>query len=1046
MASAPRVFTIPAAVPFLPTLARALVDGTLVPAQHRRGDPLALAKATLYLPTRRACLLAHEAFLGALGAEAALLPRIAALGDADEDELAFEAIAGAAEPLDLPPALSAAARRLLLARLVLRFAETTRPAGADGPLLVGTPAAALALADHLARLIDDMTVRDVPWDRLDGLVPDELDEYWQRTLEFLAIARQHWPQILAERGAIEPMARRDRLLAAEAARLAQRRDGPVIVAGSTGSMPATARFIAAVAKLPHGAVVLPGLDTHLDRESWDAITGEAKKGRGSQSEPESGHPQFALHGLLRHLKIGRDDVAVLGMPPPHDRAMVMSEALRPSATSDRWQARLGEPGFVAALEPGLAGLAVVGAANAEEEALAIAVALREALDDPNSRVALATPDRALARRVAAALGRWNIAVADSAGMPLADTSAGVFARLAAETALSGAAPVPLLALLKHPLCRLGVPRDGHARAIAALERALLRGPRPRAGSQALIRALTVFGEEWKKLRRGELSALHRSDPRALVREGDLAAARELLTRLAAALEPLEALAQAGSHALADLVRRHRDVLFALGSDDRGQVPAFAGADGGALETALDEILDEDAASRLMVTAEDYPDLFRAAIADRMIRPPVMVESRVAILGLLEARLVCVDRLVLGGLIEEVWPPAIRPDPWLDRGMRHALGLDLPERRVGLSAHDFAQLAGGAREVVLTRAAKIGGAPAVASRFLQRLAAVAGAHWADAVSRGERYLALARKLDRPDHPPRRVTRPAPCPPRAARPTALSVTEVEHWLRDPYTIYARHILKLARLDPVDLPPGAKDRGIAIHNAIGEFVTAYPAHLPDDPVAALLAIGGRHFAALDAYPEAQAFWWPRFYEIARWFVNFERQRRAGFTSAQVETRGKLTLPLGERSFTLSARADRIEVLTDGRHAILDFKTGSPPSDKQVRIGVAPQLTLEGAILRRGGFDEIPAGAALAELTYVRLTGGEKAGEVHPVALEDHTPDEAADHALRRFTKLVHAFEDETMPYRSLVLSMWKNRYGTYDDLARVKEWSAASEEGEE
>ena len=1046
MAFSPRVFTVPAAVPFLPTLARALVDGTLVPGKMEPGDPRALAKATLYLPTRRACLLARDVFLDALGTDAALLPRIAALGDIDEDEFAFEAMAGAAEPLDLPPALSGLARRFLLARLVMRFAEATRPVGDDAPLLVGTPVAALALADHLARLIDDMTVRGVPWDRLDSLVPDELDEYWRRTIEFLEIAREHWPGMLAERGAIEPMARRDRLLTAEATRLAQKRDGPVIVAGSTGSMPATARFIAAVAKLPHGAVVLPGLDTHLDRDSWDAIAGAARKRGEPPSEPESGHPQFALHGLLRQLKIGRDDVEVLGIAPPHDRALVMSEALRPSATSDRWQARLSEPVFTAALTPGLAGVAVVEAVNAEEEALAIAVALREALDDPRAQVALATPDRALARRVAAALGRWNNVVADSAGVPLADMPAGIFARLAAETALSGAAPVPLLALLKHPLCRLGAAADGHARAIAALERALLRGPRPRAGSRALGRALTAFSEELKKLRCGELSALHRADPRALVREADLVAAEHLLARLAAALEPLESLDRDRPFSLAEFASRHQEVLVALGGDDAGLIPAFAGPDGTALETAFDEIIVEDAASGLKVTAEEYPDLFRRVIADRVIRPPVAADGRVAILGLLEARLISVDRLVLGGLVEEVWPPAIRPDPWLDRGMRHAIGLDLPERRVGLSAHDFAQLAGGAREVVLTRAGKIGGAPAVASRFLQRLAAVAGSHWEDAVKRGERYLALARRLDRPDHPPQRVMRPAPRPPRAARPNALSVTEVEHWLRDPYTIYAKHILKLDRLDPVDLPPGAKDRGIAIHNAISEFVTRYPAHLPDDPVAALQDIGRAHFAALDAYPEAQAFWWPRFCEIARWFVHFERQRRAAFTAAQVEIRGRLTIPLGERSFTLSARADRIERLADGRYAILDFKTGSPPSDKQVRIGVAPQLTLEGAILRGGGFADVPADGSLAELAYVRLTGGETAGVVNAIDFKTRTPDAAADHALARFKALVHAFEDEAMPYRSLVLSMWKHRYGTYDDLARVKEWSAASEEGEE
>jgi ATP-dependent helicase/nuclease subunit B len=315
-----------------------------------------------------------------------------------------------------------------------------------------------------------------------------------------------------------------------------------------------------------------------------------------------------------------------------------------------------------------------------------------------------------------------------------------------------------------------------------------------------------------------------------------------------------------------------------------------------------------------------------------------------------------------------------------------------------------------------------------------------------VKRGGRYLALARSLDRPTEPPRRTPRPAPRPPRAARPLALSVTEIEHWLRDPYTIYAKHILKLARLDPVDLPPGAKDRGTAIHNAIGAFAATYPERLPDDPLAELLRIGRAHFAALDDYPEARAFWWPRFQAIARWFAGFERLRRAAIKGAQAEIRGAFSIALdGERSFTLSARADRIEQLSDGGFAILDFKTGQPPSDPQVRVGVAPQLTLEGAILRRGGFAGAPSGASLGELAYVRLSGGETGGEFHVIDFKDQTPDAAADHALSRLIGLVHRFEDETTPYRSLVLPMWKNRYGTYDDLARVKEWSAG-EEGEE
>lgn len=1062
----PRVFTIPAAVPFLPTLAAALLDGRLVPGFAGARDPMALAAATLYLPTRRACRIARGALFDALGGRAAVLPRIVALGDIDEDEIAFSGAVdepadalddpGAgriAEAVDLPPPLPALSRRLLLARLVLAWAQSPdlRPARpGDPPMVVDTPAAALAMADQLARLIDDMTTRGVPWSALDGLVPAEHDAYWGLTLRFLAVAREAWPEILTARGTIEPSARRDLLIAAEAARVAAMTDGPVIVAGSTGSMPATARFIATVARLPHGAVVLPGLDTALDAPSWDAIAPAAPTTvagavpAGAPPEPECGHPQFALHGLLALMGLDRGDVVRLGSPPAHDRAVLLSEALRPAATTDRWRARLTDPAVAAVIGSALAGLSVIEAATAEEEALAIAVVLREALEIPGRTAALATPDRALARRVAAALARWGVAAADSGGVPLAEAPAGVFARLAAETALGGVAPVPLLALLKHPLARLGCGEAEHARAVAALERAVLRGPRPRPGTAGLARAVASIGKALAALRAGEPSPLHRADPRAALPADAVADAAALVERLAAALAPLETLA-AGRRpvSLRTLAAAHRDVVAALAAEADGLVTAFEEADGTALADVFESLAEEDAAEAVPVAADDYAELFSTVLADRVVRPaPTAGDSRLQILGLLEARLVTVDRLVLGGLAEGVWPPAPTSDPWLSRGMRHALGLDLPERRIGLSAHDFAQLAGSAPEVVLTRPAKLGGAPAGPSRFLQRLAAVAGPGWSEAVARGATWLAIARRLDRPEGSPRRVARPEPKPPRDARPLRLSVTEIEHWLRDPYTIYAKHILRLAPLDPVDLPPGVKDRGTAIHGAIAAFATAHAERLPDDPLAALLACGRDAFAALDDTPEARAFWWPRFVAIARWFVGFERERRAGLVALHPEIGGEIDIPLdGDRHFRLTARADRVERLADGRAALLDFKTGQPPSDKQVRLGLAPQLTLEAAMLRRGGFVAagVPGGLSLAELTHVRLGGGEPAGEVCPIDFKTETADAAADRAFAKLTTLVHAFDDETMPYRSLVLSMWKARYGTYDDLARVKEWSA-------
>jgi ATP-dependent helicase/nuclease subunit B len=430
----------------------------------------------------------------------------------------------------------------------------------------------------------------------------------------------------------------------------------------------------------------------------------------------------------------------------------------------------------------------------------------------------------------------------------------------------------------------------------------------------------------------------------------------------------------------------------------------------------------------------------------MVRRPEAANVHLKIYGPLEARLTQSDRVIIGGLVEGVWPPTPRVDPWLSRPMRHELGLDLPERRIGLSAHDFAQLLGN-DDVILSHAAKVGGAPAVASRFLHRLEAVAGEQrWQAAKAAGSNYVRFASELDQPAKV-EPIPQPAPKPPRAVRPLKLSVTAIEDWLRDPYTIYARYILKLSPLDPVDMPLSAADRGSAIHDALGEFTQTFATVLPDDPARVLRAIGEKYFAPLMERPEARALWWPRFQRIARWFADWETVRRADVAAIAAEIRGQITIPLDdERSFVLSARADRIERRHDRTFAILDYKTGQPPTGKQVRMGLSPQLTLEAAILREGGFAEIPAGASVSELTYVRLSGNNPPGEQRRLELKinkgdtPQPPDDAADEARRKLEQLIRAFDNDSEPYNSLNLSMWSNRYGAYDDLARIKEWSAA------
>jgi len=1038
------VYNIPSSAPFLRTLLEALVDGRLIEGFSAQDNPERLAQATLYLPTQRACRVAREMFLHVMGQEAVLLPRIVALGHADEDELDFaQADTEEFSSLAVPEALDGLPRRLVLMRLVNAWAKqlgSGTPASA--PLVAGGPASTLALADDLARLIDDMTTREVDWNALDKLVPDDLDHYWKLTLDFLRIASHAWPAYLLEQQLIEPARRRDLLIEAEAARIVAS-NGPFIAAGSTGSMPSTAKFLRAIAQHPQGAVVLPGLDIDLDHDAWRAIGGVRDSEGRFAEHPLSSHPQFALHGLLELLQLERHDVQPLAEPAAHGRELLASEAMRPATETAQWHRRLAAPDVAARLASGFDNLAIVEAANPEMEALAIAVAMREARQQ-NKTAALVTPDRALARRVMAALGRWKLAFDDSGGDSLMDTPTGIFARLAAETITTELSPPTLLALLKHPLLRLGQAEGAWSKAIQDLELAVLRGTRPPPGCKGLQAAFAWFTDEWSKAQRKEPSALHRSEPRCRLTHDRIDGVARLLDALAGALAPMETITR-GAHDVATLAQLHRDTLARLSADDDGRIAAFDGNDGQQLAQAFDELLAA-APTHIALDIADYPELFVTAFAGRVVRRPQNADASLRIYGLLEARLTQCDRVILGGLVEGVWPPTPRIDPWLSRPMRHDLGLDLPERRIGLTAHDFAQLLG-AEDVILTHATKTGGAPSVASRFLHRMKAIAKPEtWDAALDRGAHYVRCAEALDHPETV-QPIEQPMPKPPVALRPLQMSVTEIEDWLRDPYTIFAKRILNLTPLDPIDLPLTAADRGSAIHNALGDFTQAHSKNLPDNIAAKLRSFGETHFSALMEHPEARALWWPRFLRIADWFAGWEIERRVDVAEIAAELRGEISIPLANgRRFTLSARADRIEHRSDRTFAIVDYKTGIPPTGKQVRLGLSPQLTLEAAILRGGGFKPFVGPISISELVYVRLNGNNPAGKATVVDLrksrgdEPQWPDEAADEALAKLTALIKKFENPEQAYTSLDLAMWSNRYGTYDDLARIKEWSLA------
>ncbi len=1018
-------------------------------------DPLLLSTATILLPTRRAARALRHVFLQRFGGRATLLPRIRPIGDADED--GFETIADGASGLD--PALTTTERTLAMTRLVLGWrtgiaARILNPTTGHPPTLPTSPADAVHLATSLLDLMDQMTSSGADWHGITHLVPEDHAAHWELTLAFLKIVIEQWPAFLKASRREDPASRRDRLVRAEAERMMRHPPaGPVIAAGSTGSIPSTADLLSAIARLPQGAVVLPGLDRHLDDESWAAI--------GANDDPAHpaipGHPQYGLKLLLRRLRATRDMVVSLeheSDPALLARLRLISEAMRPSETTDRWR-RIAATDDGAARPVAFAGVSLIAARAEPEEALAIALALRETIETPGATAALVTPDRDLARRVASELTRWGLAVDDSAGVALSRTPPAVFARLVAEVALDGFDPITLVALMQHPLAAFGRPRAEARSRARILEIGALRGPAPRAGSAGLIAAITRARDEALEAKKPPPLARRRISAR------DWGHARELAEHIAAALRPLEDLAdRRGTIDLADILSAHIAAIEAAAAqlEGVGDEPlsggVFSGEAGEALALRLADLLAAARTPELRLSLEprDYPGFLSAILGDAPVRRRGGLEARLHIWGPLEARLQSVDRLVLGGLNEGTWPNTTRSDPWLSRPMRADMALEQPERRIGLAAHDVAQ--GIAHpDVILSRSAKSGTSPTVASRWLQRLTTVAGDDVTKAMTaRGDRFLKLARALDHAHlGAPRPVARPMPTPPVAARPTQLSVTTIETWIRDPYALYARNILKLEPLEPIGASPDARDRGTLIHDVLADFVDAWDGHANAAATARLTQLAEHRLADFAAFPEVVALWRPRMARIIDWFIRLEAGRTGEVTARKPEVRGRLDITVAGEIFTLTARADRIDLMADGSLAMLDYKTGSPPTKKQVASMLSPQLPLEAAITLRHGFGAEFAGRPISALTYYRLSGTKDGGVVATVATDpasddDMSPADLADASYERLVRLIGAYRNPTTSYPSRPRIMFETATsGDYDHLARVKEWSAGEGDDE-
>lgn len=987
---APSVYSIAAHRGF----ADALVAG-LIP---RYSDPhLGLARLTLLLPSSRAQRIVTEAFVRLSGG-GMLLPRMAVVGDLDLDETLGPLLDPLGSGEDVPAGADPTRRWLRLAQLL----QTEM--GKYAPKTPGLLRLAREMAQTMDRLaVEGIELGDLLDQRVAGIV-GELAGHWQETTRLFARVRARWLSELALRGEVDAPVRRNMLFdrAARAWRDTPP-PHPVVAAGITSASPALARLLRTIADAPGCAVILPDLDLALDDAVWAAL------GRAGQPADDDGapfgdrdaltHPQYHLKLLLNRMGIARSEVdpwhrAGLSAAPP-ERSRAISNLFLPPAASAQWV-------DLPAARRRLANVRLMESAHPGEEAQAVAILIRQALEVPERRVALVTPDRGLAGRVVAHLRRWDIDADDSAGQPLALTPAGRLLLLVAEVVATEASPVPLLALLVHPLAGELAGRAEWLDRARLLDRAL-RGPRRAPGIGPVGAAVAGLSDEdagivewWSTIETQLSPLLDWPNPIPLDRAlGELAAAGEALCGPGLWSGP-------AGRALAALVEDLR---------------AAAEGTGAALSPL------------------ELVQVLRDAMDQIAVRPPWGGHPRVAIYGLLEAHMSRADLVICAGLSEGGWPASPSPEPLLPPAVLRALGVPGGEFRIGLAAHDLAG-ALGAPEVVLSWAQRDEAGPVIPSRFVLRVEAMLG-ELADG-HREHEAVALARTIDRTEKAPP-YPQPKPMPSRAQRNVPVSVTALDRLRGDPYQFYAQAILRLRSLDALDAEPTAAWKGQVIHNVLDRW------HKAGNGAGELLAIAAEELAEMRAHPLVRSLWWPRLSRALEWIdAEIVRQREDGRTVVASETSGAMDY-LGVK---VHGRADRIDRQADGSLAIVDYKTGAPPSGVMVENGFALQLGTIGLIAADGGFAGVSGEPNRFEYWSLAKAkqGRAQFGYVFEPVREGRKQSGIAREEFLAVTEdyLRGAIKDYILGDKPFTarLNPDLGGYNDYDQLMRLDEWQARAE----
>ena len=977
-------------------------------------DPAIMASATILLPNRRLTQAVRLAFLRHAKGRAQLLPRLVPIGDIEED--ASDLVLAGWDSGHLPPVIDPIDRHFQLAHLVHLFHQN---AGGDHI----TQAEAFGLARALGDFLDQMQTNGLSFDALADLVPDELAHHWQNIVSFLTILTEKWPDILVEKQKSDAAVWRDAAIRARAkAWTEQAPDELIIVAGSTGSVPATQELMKAVIGLPNGYIVLPGFDPVMDADEWDDLTSRP-------DQTVSAHPQFQMARLLKLLAVERGAVLPWPQAPDLDtadskgRIRLLREVMRLSNQTHRWYDLRANPVPASAVD----GMQMMVCRDRRVEARAIALAMREVLEVPAKTATLITADQELGDLVSAELSRWDVHVPSSAGTRLSDTRAAGFLRLLAEAWADQFAPVSLLALTQHPLCCGGMEKSQFRDMMRKIECKVIR--RREDGYQG--------------------GGLYQLQKRAEQIDAGLGqfVADYLITPCRALIDISNDTGMGistGKARLSDIADAHAQAAELLSHDSVTPYQVWQGRAGHRLANLFHGI--SEYADNMLLDIADYAVLLHELMVSQTIYPEEDLHPRLAIMGLVEARMQASDLMILGGMNEGATPPQPTADPWMSQNMRALIGLPTMFWRTGMAAHDV-MMTMAAPRILMTRSMLDAGSPTEPSRWWRRLQTVLKA---SEISFPEHLTyPMLDKARHEQHAPAIIKpRPRPAPiismaERQKHMSQFSATQVETLMRDPYAIYARRVLGLKSLYPIMDTPDPAMKGTLFHRAIDQFMRQYSdGALPEDALAQLKARGDEQLSALDRAPWIKMFWQLRFNRIAEWFIDHENQHRHDMLKTYSETKGTASFDIGGYHITLTAEADRIDLMADGRVQIVDYKTGVIPNIGQVESGINGQLIIEAMIAQRQGFADMNTDPQMdmqmIKLAYWKLSGtASKPVEIHHRPGKKKTIADVIPHIEQQLINVMQpdwGFASEVIAHPSL-------KYSDYRHLARVREWSISS-----